>query len=152
MDPALLSRAKQEYKQQRNRLVNKRYLTIMDYRKSILQKRLYVYDLQQKEVILSSRVSHAFRSGLLYPTKFSNADGSEQSCTGDFITAEAYQGKWGYAMRIDGISPNNTNARARAVVFHSGYTYSAACYMTDPETNERLINLIKGKSLVVVYK
>lgn len=152
MDPVLLKRAKQEYKQQLNRLANKRYLTIVDYRKSLLQDRLYVYDLQRQEVILSSRVSHAFRSGLLYPTKFSNVNGSEQSCYGNFITGEAYQGEWGYAMRLDGISNTNTNARARAVVVHPGYTWSAACFMTAPEVNERLINLIKGKSLVVVYK
>jgi hypothetical protein len=148
LDPVLLSRAKQEYREQRNKLGNRRYLTIVDYRKSILQDRLYVYDLQEKEVVLSSRVSHAFRSGLLYPTRFSNVDGSEQS----FITAEAYQGKWGYAMRIDGINSTNSNSRARNVVFHPGYSWSAACYMTAPEVNERLINLIKGKSLVVVYK
>jgi hypothetical protein len=148
LDPVLLKRAKQEYKQQ----LNRRYLTVLDYRKSILQDRLYVYDLQRQEVILSSRVSHAFRSGLLYPTKFSNVNGSEQSCYGNFITGEAYQGEWGYAMRLDGISSTNTNARARAVVVHPGYTWSAACFMTAPEVNERLINLIKGKSLVVVYK
>jgi hypothetical protein len=152
LDPVLLKRAKQEYKQQLNRLANKRYLTIVDYRKSLLQDRLYVYDLQRQEVILSSRVSHAFRSGLLYPTKFSNVNGSEQSCYGNFITGEAYQGEWGYAMRLDGISSTNTNARARGVVVHPGFTWSAACYMTEPEVNERLINLIKGKSLVVVYK
>ena len=157
LDPVLLKRAKQEYKQQLKRLVNRRYLCIVDYRKSILQDRLYVYDLQRQEVILSSRVSHAFRSGLLYPTKFSNVNGSEQSCYGNFITGEAYQGEWGYAMRLDGISldgisSTNTNARARGVVVHPGYTWSAACYMTEPEINERLINLIKGKSLVVVYK
>jgi hypothetical protein len=152
LDPVLLKRAKQEYKQQLNRLANRRYLTIVDYRKSLLQDRLYVYDLQRQEVILSSRVSHAFRSGLLYPTKFSNVNGSEQSCYGNFITGEAYQGEWGDAMRLDGISSTNTNARARAVVVHPGYTWSAACFMTAPEVNERLINLIKGKSLVVVYK
>ena len=152
LDPMLLKRAEQEYKQRLNRLNNKRYLTIVDYRKSILQDRLYVYDLQHQEVVLSSRVSHAFRSGLLYPTKFSNVNGSEQSCYGNFITGEAYQGEWGYAMRLDGISTTNTNARARAVVVHPGYTWSAACFMTTPEVNERLINLVKGKSLFVVYK
>lgn len=151
-DPVLLSRAKQEYKKQRSRLVNKRYLTVVDYRKGIWQERLYVYDFQQGKVVLSSRVSHAFGSGLLYPSRFSNEEGSEQSCYGSFITAEAYTGEWGYAMRLDGISPTNTMARSRAIVMHPGATFSKGCFMTLPAVNERLIKLTKGKSLVVVYK
>ncbi|GAB3636121.1 hypothetical protein GCM10027422_17110 [Hymenobacter arcticus] len=152
LDPALLSKAKQEHWRNRSKLRNARYLTIIDYRRSILQDRLYVYDLQKQETVIQSRVSHAFWSGILYPTSFSNVEGSEQSCYGSFLSAEAYHGKFGYSMRIDGISPTNTLARSRSVVFHPGRTFSAACYMTEPEINERLINLIKGKSLIVVYK
>jgi hypothetical protein len=152
LDPALLSKAKQEYRHNRGKLRNARYLTIIDYRRSILEDRLYVYDLQKEETVIQSRVSHAFRSGILYPTAFSNAEGSEQSCYGSFLSGEAYQGKFGYSMRIDGLSPTNTQARKRSVVFHPGRTFSAACYMTELEVNERLIDLIKGKSLIVVYK
>lgn len=151
LDPALLAKAKQEYRAKGNKLLNKRYLTILDYRQNILQSRLYLFDMQLQRVILSSRVAHAFNSGILYPVRFSNAVGSEQSCCGAFLTAETYQGKYGYSLRVDGLSPGNTNARARAIIFHPGYTWSAACYMTTPAVNERLINLIKGRSLVVVY-
>jgi hypothetical protein len=151
LDPMLLSKAKQEYRVNSSRLHNKRYVTLIDYRKSILEDRLYVYDIEKQEVVLTSRVSHAFRSGMLYPTAFSNVVKSEQSCYGSFLTGETYQGKFGYSLRIDGLSRTNSNSRARAVIFHTGYTWSAGCYMTEPEVNDHLINLIKGKSLVVVY-
>lgn len=49
LDPALLSKAKQEYRRNRGKLRNARYLTIIDYRRSILENRLYVYDLQKQE-------------------------------------------------------------------------------------------------------
>jgi hypothetical protein len=152
LDPSLLSKAKQEYWRNRSKLRNARYLTIIDYSKPIIQDRLYVYDLQKQEIVIQARVSHAFRSGLVYPTKFSNEEGSEQSCYGSFLSGEAYEGKFGHSMRIDGLSSTNGQARKRDIVFHPGRTFSAACYMTEPEVNERLINLIKGKSLIVVYK
>lgn len=151
LDPALLIKAKREYKARKNQLRNRRYVTIVDYRQNLFQQRLYVYDLEKQQVVLNSRVAHAFRTGILYPTSFSNVEGSEQSCYGTFITAETFAGKFGNSMRLDGISSTNTKARARAIIFHEGYTYSAACYMTAPQVNERLIQLIKGKSLVVVY-
>jgi hypothetical protein len=151
LDPVLLRKAKQEYRVNRSRLHNKRYVTLIDYRKSILEDRLYVFDLEKQEVVLTSRVSHAFKSGMLYPTAFSNVVGSEQSCYGSFLTGETYQGKFGYSLRIDGLSRTNSNSRVRAVIFHPGYTWSAGCYMTEPAVNNRLINLITGKSLVVVY-
>ena len=137
LDPELLSKAKREYKAKRTRLRNKRYVTIVDYRKNLLQERLYVYDLKKQRVVLKSRVAHAFRSGVLYPTAFSNVEGSEQGCYGTFITAETYEGKFGYAMRIDGISSTNTKARARAIIFHKGYTYSASCFMTASHFSQR---------------
>ncbi|RZL06685.1 MAG: hypothetical protein EOO62_18420 [Hymenobacter sp.] len=86
LDPVLLRRATQEYAARKGQLNNSRYVTIVDYRKSIVQKRLFVYDVQKQTVVLSSRVAHSFWSGLLYPTKFSNVEGSELSCTGTFLT------------------------------------------------------------------
>jgi hypothetical protein len=157
LDPALLRRATQEYAARRGQLGNPRYVTIVDYRKSIVQKRLFVYDVQKQSIVLSSRVAHSFWSGLLYPTKFSNVEGSELSCTGSFLTdKDTYTGRFGRALRVDGITPGvNTAARKRAVVFHEDplcYTYSMACFMTSKAVNTRLISMIKGRSLVVVYK
>lgn len=157
LDPVLLRRANQEYATRKGQLGNDRYVTIIDYRKSIAQKRLFVYDMQKQSVVLSSRVAHSFWSGLLYPTKFSNEEGSELSCTGTFLTdKDTYTGRFGKALRVDGITPGvNTAARRRAVVFHEDplfYNYSMACFMTSKAVNAQLISMIKGRSLVVVYK
>lgn len=155
LDPSLLRKAEMEWHHNQGRLHNKRYLTIIDYRLNILQKRLWVIDMQRHTVVLNSRVSHALRSGFLYPTRFSNQDGSELSSPGTFLTGERYIGRFGEAMRLDGITPGvNTQARARAIVFHvdPGYRYSKACFMTSEEVNARLIPLIEGKSLVLVYR
>lgn len=157
LDPVLLQQAKQEYGAQHSKLANTRYITLIDYRKSILQKRLFVYDVKSQSIVLSSRVAHAFWSGLLYPTKFSNVENSELSCTGTFLTdKDTYAGRFGRALRVDGITAGvNTNARRRAVVFHEDpgfYNYSMACFMTNKVVNKRLISMIKGRSLVVVYR
>jgi hypothetical protein len=132
-----------------------RYVTLIDYRRSILAQRLAVVDTRRPgQVVVRARVSHAWNSGLLYATRFSNEIGSERSSLGAFLTQEAYEGgAFGYSMRLRGLSPGlNTNARHRAVVFHSGYTYSAGCFMTAPAVNRLLINLIKNGSLVVATR
>ena len=41
------------------------YVIIIDYRKSILSERLYVLDMKTKKIIISSKVSHSFKSGIL---------------------------------------------------------------------------------------
>ena len=152
LDPALLLRAEQAWLAQRGAITNTSYLTIVDYRKSLLQTRLYVVDRTSRKVVLASRVSHALNSGLLYANSFSNEDGSRKSCIGSFITQDIYQGKFGFSLRVRGVSPENNNALARHIIFHTdpGYRFSAGCWMTDAATNRRLINLIKGGSLVLV--
>ena len=154
LDPALLLRAEQAWLAQREGITNKRYLTIVTYRKSLLQTRLYVVDRTSRKVVLASRVSHALNSGLLYANSFSNEDGSRKSCIGSFITQDIYRGKFGFSLRVRGVSPENDNALARYVIFHTdpGYRLSAGCWMTDAATNRRLINLIKGGSLVLVSR
>jgi L,D-peptidoglycan transpeptidase YkuD (ErfK/YbiS/YcfS/YnhG family) len=149
----VLTLAKKEYQANKAKLDNKRYITIIDYSKSILQTRLYVYDTKTGDVVLSSRVSHAWNSGVLYATDFSNTNGSEKTCTGSFITGESYSGKFGFSMRVRGITKGiNENAMSRAIVFHEGYTYTLGCFATPPDTNRTLIGMIKGGSLVYVHR
>jgi hypothetical protein len=156
LDPALLSRATQEYDARKEQLGNRKYVTIVDFRRDMLQPRLFVYNMQEHQVALTCRVSHAWGSGLLYATDFSNKVGSEKSCLGVFRTdQQIYVGKFGYALRVDGLSAGtNDKARARAVVIHEdpGYQWSKGCFMTSSAVNNRLISLIKGRSLLVVYR
>jgi hypothetical protein len=156
LDPALLRRATREYAARKGQLGNRKYLTIIDYSLNIIQPRLFVYDVVTHRIVLRSRVSHALSSGLLYATDFSNEVGSEKSCYGTFVThKENYNGKFGTALRLNGISGAvNDQALIRAVVFHAdpGYQFSKGCFMTSTAVNNCLISMIQGRSLVVVNK
>lgn len=155
LDSELLRRAEAEFTRQKPHLTKQRYITLIDYRRHILQKRMWVFDRKERRVVLNARVSHAFKSGVLYPTQFSNIDGTNKSCTGSFITLKPYTGKFGYSMRIKGVTKGvNDNAHSRAIVFHPDpwYKYSKGCFMTDGQINARLIHLIEGGSLVYVTR
>ncbi len=132
------------------------YVIIIDYRKSILQKRLYVLDMHLGKNIIESRVAHAIKSGLMYPTKYSNQFGSNTSSKGVFITGKTtISPKFGYAMLIEGLDKGiNNNARKREIIFHSDKNmstkWSFGCFATPEEINKQLINLTKNGCLVVV--
>ena len=151
-DAELIAEAKSLAAANRNQGCASPYVTLIDYRRSILAQRLAVVDTRGAgHVVLRARVSHAWNSGLLYATRFSNVDGSRCSCQGVFLTQETYVGRFGPSLRVRGLNPGiNANARARAIIFHAGLTYSAGCFMTAPDVNERLIALIKNGSLVAV--
>lgn len=153
-DAELIAQAKALGGANRSQVSISRYVTLIDYSRSILAQRLAVVDTRGAgQVVLRARVSHAWNSGLLYATRFSDINGSRCSCQGAFITQETYVGRFGPSLRVRGLNQGvNANARARAIIFHRGLTYSAGCFMTAPDVNERLIALIKNGSLVAVVK
>jgi hypothetical protein len=84
---------------------------------------------------------------------------------GFFQTGEAYQGKHGYSLRLDGLEAGiNDQARARAIVIH-GADYaketvaetagrlgrSLGCPAVPPDLSTPLIKLIKEGSLLFIY-
>ncbi len=148
---ALAEAAAREFK-----VPDRKHVVVIDYDRSLFAERLFVVDMNRKSVILRSRVSHAMKSGKIFATNFSNTPETGKSCVGAFRTAESYHGKFGYALRIDGLERGvNHNARKRAIVFHdveAPVAYSKGCFITPPEVNRKLINIIKGGSLVYVRK
>src|SRR5690606_37953534 len=60
------------------------------------ERRLWIFDLQSKRLLLKEYVAHGNRSGGNQATAFSNRVGSHQSSLGLFRTAESYRGKHGY--------------------------------------------------------
>lgn len=134
----------------------KQYVVIIDYTKSILVERLFIVDINNNNIILSSKVSHAFNSGLLYPTNYSNSVGSNTSSKGIFLTSSTYfSKKWGYAMNIKGLNKGiNDNAYKRRIVFHSNKEmktlWSYGCFATSENMNKKIIDLTKGGSLVCI--
>ncbi|MCD8513045.1 MAG: murein L,D-transpeptidase catalytic domain family protein [Nitrincola sp.] len=106
-------------------------LAVIDFSLPSTEKRLWIFDLANHELLLEELVAHGNNTGDKYATDFSNIVGSHQSSIGLFRTQESYFGRHGYSLRLDGLEPGvNDNARERAIVIH------AADYV-DPEWIER---------------
>jgi hypothetical protein len=137
---------------------NKDVVIIIDYNKPIWARRLWLYDMVKHKVILNSHVTHAIKSGLIFPRRFSNKPKSNLSCFGSFITAESYHGKYGNSMRIIGLDEvHNSNAYERAIVFHSSkykinLFYSLGCFCTPEGINKEIINITEEGTLICVFK
>lgn len=128
---------------------------VIDYRKNLFAKRLYLLDMKNEKELISSTVAHAWNTGSLWANEFSNVSGSKKSSEGTFITGEQYTGRFGESMRIKGLDRGiNDAAQKRAIVFHStqkmNSPWSEGCFATPTDVNTELIRLTKGGCLVVV--
>lgn len=135
----------------------KDYVIIIDYTKNILSERLYVINMKTQKVIIQSRVSHAFKSGVLYLRDFSNIPGSNKSSSGNFVTGNISFGKFGRSMIIYGLDKGiNDNAKKRFIIFHSNKKmstmWSLGCFATPEDTNKSIIDLTHNGCLVSVIK
>jgi hypothetical protein len=94
-------------------------LTVIDYSKPSSSERLWVFDLVTHALLYRELVAHGQGSGENLPTRFSNEADTHQSSLGLFSTDEAYVGKNGYSLRLNGLEDGvNDRARERAIVMH----------------------------------
>lgn len=143
-----------------------RLLTLIDYSRPSTEKRLWVIDLVEEKVLLETLVAHgkgSDRAG--EAVRFSNRSGSRASSLGLYETLGTYIGKHGYSLKLRGLEPGfNDNAEERAVVVHGAWYVSEAfakqhgrlgrswgCPAVDDRVAKRLIDRIKGGSLLFVY-
>lgn len=133
-------------------------LAVIDFSLPSSEKRLWIFDLQSKQLVLNDFVAHGNRSGDNFATSFSNTLGSHQSSIGLFRTAESYHGKHGYSLRMDGLEPGiNDRARERAIVIHpADYVNpnwiqtqgrigrSQGCPAVRPEIARTVVDKLKG--------
>jgi len=153
------------YNHLKHNINNKDIITIIDFSLPSTEKRMFVIDLKNKEILYHNIVSHGQKSGLLYATDFSNRHGSHQSSLGFYVTKNTYQGSNGYSLVIDGLEEGiNDQAKARAVVIH-GADYcsediikktgrlgrSYGCPALPRKLNTPIINTIKNGSLLFIY-
>ena len=146
-------------------LIEKEFLTIVDFSLSSNEERMWVIDMNTKQIIMQSLVAHGRNSGELFATEFSNKSESYQSSLGFYTTGETYIGKHGLSLRLDGLEYGiNDKARDRAVVIH-GADYvstdfvnsngrlgrSQGCPAVPTEISKELIELIKDKSCLFIY-
>lgn len=69
--------------------------------------------------VAHGRGSDPAHSGWL--RQFSNDVGSKATSKGAYLTGEIYSGKYGRALRLDGLEAENANARRRAIVVHPAW-------------------------------
>ncbi|MBN3583698.1 murein L,D-transpeptidase catalytic domain family protein [Algoriphagus aestuarii] len=151
--------------QKLNSDMKSKVITIIDFSLPSTEKRLWIIDPTNQLVLLNTVVSHGRNSGNLMASKFSNKPESYQSSLGFYKTAETYQGKHGYSLRLDGLEQGfNDQARNRAIVIH-GADYareefakttgrlgrSLGCPALPTEISSKAIDFIKDGSLLFIY-
>lgn len=94
-------------------------LAVIDYSRPSIEPRLWVFDLERRELLHRELVAHGRNTGENLAQSFSNIPGSLQTSLGLFRTAETYHGRHGYSLRMDGLETGfNDKARERAIVMH----------------------------------
>lgn len=140
-------------------------LTIIDYSLPSSEKRLWVFDLNTEELLFYTYVSHGIKSGTLLSNYFSNKYDSKASSIGVYTTDQAYYGREGLSLRLDGLDRGfNDNASNRSIVMHGGWymdenfikKYGRAgrswgCPALPLHLTAPIINTIKDNSLFVIY-
>jgi len=149
----------------KQRLANPGILAICDFSQPSNKKRLYVLDLTNNKVLLTSYVAHGRGSGAEYAMRFSNRSRSHQSSLGFYTTSSIYYGEHGLSLRLQGLEPGFNNlAMKRNIVVH-GATYisddylntnkymgrSYGCPAVPEDECAEIIELIKNGSCFFIY-
>lgn len=150
---------------QRNLQVPRKILSVIDYSLPSTEPRLWVFDLERRELIFHELVAHGVNTGENLATRFSNIEGSRQSSLGLFLTDETYFGRNGYSLKLHGLEDGiNHRALERTIVLHGAWYVSDAfrrehgrlgrswgCPAVKKEVAKPLIDTIKDGSLLFVY-
>ena len=155
----LLAEALAFFLAHKEKFANTAHISVLDYRLSSSEPRFHVIDMESGRV-KSYRMANGIGSepdhdGIAH--KFGNQPGSNMSSLGFARTAETYFGKHGLSLRLDGLSPTNSNLRPRAVVVHGAdYVHDKAviqgrsngCPAVPMAQKDEVISAIKGGSLM----
>ncbi|MDT9545958.1 MAG: murein L,D-transpeptidase catalytic domain family protein [Chlorobium phaeovibrioides] len=151
---------------EQGRLAREGILTVIDFNRPSVDRRIFVLDIEQGRLLHSGLVAHGMGSGEGMAERFSNIPGSHQSSLGFFSTGATYQGAHGYSLRLEGLEPGlNDNAAMRSIVIH-GAKYvsddfirkhgrlgrSHGCPALSFSSFQQVIDLIKGGSCLFIYQ
>lgn len=147
------------------KLINDSIISIVDFSQPSNKKRLFVLDLKNYKVLFNTFVAHGRNTGREQATYFSNQNASYMSSPGFYITAETYEGKNGYSLKLEGLERGiNDNAWERGIVVHGapyvsqdfvnaqGYIgRSQGCPAVPVQLSRPIINTIKGGTCMFIY-
>lgn len=150
---------------QRNAPVKREILSVIDYSLPSTEPRLWVFDLEKRQLLFHELVAHGVNTGENMATRFSNIEGSRQSSLGLFLTDQTYFGRNGYSLKLHGLEEGiNHRALERTIVLHGAWYVSEAfrrehgrlgrswgCPAVKKEVAKPLIDTIKDGSLLFVY-
>lgn len=147
------------------RLFKKQVLSICDYSQSSRRKRLYIIDVERRQLLLQTYVAHGRNSGGEYARAFSNRPESHKSSLGFFVTTSTYLGGHGLALNLEGQEKGiNDRADDRKIVIHGSRYVSASylrhnpfigrslgCPAVPARESGKIIQLIKNGSCFFIY-
>jgi len=123
INPVLRDRALAALAARRDRIRKDDVIGIADFSRLSRDPRFYIMDLRSG-FVTEHHVAHGKGSdpaNFGFLQYFSNEMGSEATSQGAYVTGDAYQGKYGYSLRLDGLDPSNSNALARQIVVHTAW-------------------------------
>lgn len=142
---------------------------VLDFAAHSRTPRFYVIDRASGQVLHTFRVAHGHGSEGRrhdgYAEVFSNVPNSNASSLGLYRTGETYLSDVypGLAMRLDGLSPTNSNARSRFIVVHAAKYMepeswkgkkagrpglSDGCFVFSQADRDAVISSLQGGSLI----
>ncbi|QEC45714.1 murein L,D-transpeptidase catalytic domain family protein [Pseudobacter ginsenosidimutans] len=146
-------------------LIRDNILSIADFSRPSSEKRLFVIDLNNYQVLFHSLVAHGNRSGKESANVFSNKPRSNASSLGFYVTGQTYRGSNGYSLKLQGMEKGiNDAAFRRAIVVHGadyvsdswinskGYIgRSQGCPAVPTDISRPLIDEIKDGTVLFIY-
>lgn len=167
-----LSRQAFEYAQKgwhklaaQGKLINESIIAIVDFSQPSGNKRLYILDMKNYQVLFNTLVAHGRNSGKEWASYFSNQPSSFKSSPGFYITGQTYTGENGFSLRLEGVERGiNDKAYKRAIVMHGadyvsesfiaeqGYIgRSLGCPAVPASEAYPIINTIKEGTCLFIY-
>lgn len=150
---------------QRSEVSDKPFITIIDFTKSSNEKRLWVVDVDKKELLFNTYVAHGRNSGQEFAENFSNEEKSYMSSIGFYVTENTYYGKHGLSLKLEGLDQEfNSNAKDRCIVMHGAEYASEAfieqagrlgrslgCPAIPMEEHEEIIKAVVGGTAMYIH-
>lgn len=125
-DGAIIAAAKKALARHASEVANSDLVGLVDFARPSAAPRLFLVDMVNGRVsaflTAHGRGSDPEHTGWL--ATFSNEPGSKATSRGAYLTGGTYHGKYGRAMRLQGLERDNDNAEARAIVIHAAWYVS----------------------------